>query len=603
MKLEGPASIEERWLNIFRELGDPEAILACTYTFNAEFFTDLLARFAEAACEGGIGKGRLFTSLPVDIVCDSTRYSGHQLGFNVSFWPISSRLFHPKLFIVLFSNEVVWSDGSLNLTRAGWRRNREIAMLHRPGHRALPRNLRSLLEALSSVIAAKRILEGTVNEKNGNRSGQFLTSLHEPIGIRFLTNAPKYADEVHLFAPFFERAESNEESLDGKWLQKLTELYPNAHFHVYLPQLEDQPLRVQGCKQLFVDAQKKLTQTITLHPVERTHGPLHGKGTCVVYRRKRTEHAYVLVGSPNMTYAALLMRSGNIESAWIFNERWKNAKQLIRPIGSKKCLIDNAEFIPPEMNLVKTWMPLHLATYDPLRCELKIEWKKKDEALLTDLYYANNPKPLAFSPNNCVRHFHLVEGICWLLTRKRGGGAVDGCCPINVPVEAFPACKDDAKERTPEEWLRMLGVVWTEGKEVNKKSSPSFKKEFPDPVIGFRWSKRVRDLAARIRYIDDTLRDEKLNMDERQWLTNLFLHIYDTHDPSKSNNIHEQIWRAWVRLELSHAAKKLSTSALTRIDRNSWLKRSKRMQQGMGIATLPSAIQRQFRAARKALED
>lgn len=59
--------------------------------------------------------------------------AGFPLGLNVSFWPNCRRLFHPKLFIGHFKSEVVWSDGSMNLTPAGWHRNREIAILHRPG--------------------------------------------------------------------------------------------------------------------------------------------------------------------------------------------------------------------------------------------------------------------------------------------------------------------------------------------------------------------------------------------------------------------------------------------------------------------------------------
>ena len=55
---EHPASLEERWFAVFRELGEPEALLGCTYTFNAEFFSDLLAVFANAVCEGGVGEGR-----------------------------------------------------------------------------------------------------------------------------------------------------------------------------------------------------------------------------------------------------------------------------------------------------------------------------------------------------------------------------------------------------------------------------------------------------------------------------------------------------------------------------------------------------------------
>jgi hypothetical protein len=139
--LEGPYSLKDRWLSIFSELGEPDALLACTFTFHADFFADLLARFAESACASGAGLGRLFTHLPVDVVCDRSRYAGHRIGFNVTLWPTAARLFHPKLLVALFRHEVVWSDGSLNLTPAGWHRNREIAMLHRPRSRSLPRQL------------------------------------------------------------------------------------------------------------------------------------------------------------------------------------------------------------------------------------------------------------------------------------------------------------------------------------------------------------------------------------------------------------------------------------------------------------------------------
>ena len=70
MNLDSPASLEGCWLDIFRELGEPEALLACTFTLHADFFADLLTRFAEACCEGGASNGRPFTQIPIDIVCD-----------------------------------------------------------------------------------------------------------------------------------------------------------------------------------------------------------------------------------------------------------------------------------------------------------------------------------------------------------------------------------------------------------------------------------------------------------------------------------------------------------------------------------------------------
>lgn len=101
MLLEGPASLEDRWLALFSELGEPHAVLACAFTFHADFFAGLMTRFAEAACDSGVSEGRSFRHLPVDVVCDRAGYKGHRVGLNVTIWPNSARLFHPKLLIVL----------------------------------------------------------------------------------------------------------------------------------------------------------------------------------------------------------------------------------------------------------------------------------------------------------------------------------------------------------------------------------------------------------------------------------------------------------------------------------------------------------------------
>ena len=162
-------------------------------------------------------------------------------------------------------------------------------MLHRPGGKALPRQLRALLEAIPAVAAAKRILDETISERNENLPGQFLTNLETPIGTRFLAGAPRFAEEVHLVAPFFEKDESNEMPLDDKWLGGLVKRYPNARFHVYLPQLEAEPLCVQGCREMFEAAERQLIERIVLHPVEPEPGPLHGKVACLVHTPKRTK--------------------------------------------------------------------------------------------------------------------------------------------------------------------------------------------------------------------------------------------------------------------------------------------------------------------------
>ncbi len=600
MELDRPASLEGRWLDVFRELGEPEALLACTFTFHADFFAELLARFAEVSCEGGAAKDRPFTHIPIDVVCDHSRYSGHRLGFNVTLWPKPSRLFHPKLFIALFHDEIVWSDGSLNLTPAGWHRNLEMAMLHRPRRLTLPRELRELIEALPSVTAARRILDATSNQRAADLPGRYLTSLHAPIGTRFISGAPKHAEEVHIVAPFFEKEDSNEVPLDDRWLRALGQRYPRAHFHVYLPQLEAEPLCVQGCREMFEALERELCNRVALHPVLPAPGPLHGKILCLVHTPRRVQRARILVGSPNMTHAALMapVSYGNIESAWILDERWQDAKRIFHGLGSKARSIEDAEFVAPQIRRVNAWMPLRRATYDPLRRELRVEWKDFADARLTIVRYAG--RPLSLGHDGCGG-FDLVDAIGWLVTQKRSGGTAEGRCPIEVPVELLPACHRGTQARTPEEWLRMLGAVSADGLDVGSRDTTKHGEGRLDPSSGFEWSERVRDLAARMRYLVGALGDETLNSVEREWLLKLFLHIYNSHDPSEITSAHEQIWRVWVRLDLWRAAEDLATMSPTKTGRTLWRARAQRLRRRLAVSTLSPAIRSQIRLVVKSL--
>jgi hypothetical protein len=603
MLFEHPASIEERWLDIFRELGEPEAILACTFTLHADFFTELLSRFAEAACQGVWGTGRTFDCVPVDVVCDKSRYFGHHLGFNVKFWPKIARLFHPKLFIVLFDQEVVWSDGSLNLTPAGWRRNREIAMLHRPGRRVLPGQLRDLLEALPGAVAATQILKATVSTPTEKAFGRFLTSLHQPIGPRFLAGAPKRAEEVHLVAPFFEKEESNEKPIDEKWLQQLTHRYSNAKFHIYLPQLEADPLRVQGTRKLFDAAERILKHPIILHPVKPKPGPLHGKLLCIVHKPKRKMRAYVLVGSANMTAAALLTSRdrGNIELAWILDTRWQDTKQLLHALGSKGRPIADAEFIEPSLDHVNTWMPLRGAVYDPLHRRLKLDWKQASDKPCTALRYADCA--VSATVEGLVQPFDLVDGIAWLVTHRRGGGSADGFCPIEVPVDLLPACTNLPMERTPEDWLKLLGSISAEPVDgIGRKHSTNGKGK-PIQDTPFPWSERVRDLAAHMRYVTNAFCQDTLNPVEKTLLLKLVEHIYDEHDPHSVPFSDNEAWRAWLRLELWQTAKKLSVEALLKQDRESWRRQARRLRRRIKPGKLSPDLGSQFSIVLKALGD
>jgi hypothetical protein len=600
MLVEGPSSLEDRWLSIFGELGEPEALLACTFTFHADFFAHLLARFAEAACESGAAGGRSFTHLPVDVVCDRSRYSGHRIGFNVSLWPNAARLFHPKLLIALFRHEAVWSDGSLNLTPAGWHRNREIALLHRPRSRSLPHQLRDLLAALPRVAAARHILDGTRDQRAVDLPGTYLTSLDAPIGPRFMSAAPKHAEEVHLVAPFFEKDESREAALDDHCLRLLARRYPDARFHVYLPQLEAEPLRVQGQREMFERLESRLKHRLSLHPVPPAPGPLHGKVACVVHTPRRIQRAHMLVGSPNMTRAALTapVSRGNVESGWIFDENWKHTRRLFRSLSSKACSIDDAEFVEPAMKRVEAWMPLRHASYDPLARTLRVEWKDPADASRTVLRYATRP---LFLERGACREFDLVESVGWIVTRKRGGGAPDGCCPIEVPVELLPACHGGAPQRSPQDWLKLLGAVSSGGVEAGARDTTRQPAAPLDPTRGFEWSDRVRDLSARMRYFEAVLTDQALTAVEKEWLHKLVHHIHDSHDPKGVGLPDEAVWRVWVRLELWQAAERLATGSPTKTDRGLWRECASRMQRRLGVSSLSPVLRSQMRVMIKAL--
>ncbi len=121
---------------------------------------------------------------------------------------------------------------------------------------------------------------------------------------------------------------------------------------------------------------------------------------------KRTQRAYILVGSPNMTFAALLAPATqcNIEAAWIFNERWEDARRLLRTIGSKGRSINDAEFVAPSVNRVNAWMPLRHATYDPLHHTLRLEWR--NPAMLVAQFFVTR---VAHSPST-MRHASSRSG-------------------------------------------------------------------------------------------------------------------------------------------------------------------------------------------------
>lgn len=604
MHFQKPESIEERWLAEFRELGKPDAILACTYTIDAGFFSELLSRFAEALTEGGSTEAFSFRDIPIDIVCDSSKYHGHKVGFNVSFWSKGARLFHAKLFMVLFRKEVIWSDGSLNLTYHGWRHNREIAMLHRPGGLHLPKAIRELLQSLPQNAAAQQILERTTTAKAANLTGKCVTSLNKTIGSQFLAQAPRYAEEVHLVAPFFDMdmKESYENPLDGKWLNQLAMRYRGAQFHIYLPCIISDPLTVQGDRDIFISIERTLAYRVVFHPVESIPGPLHGKVVSLVYRPSRMQRSYMLVGSPNMTAAALLtpITRGNIETAWILDKRWEDVKPFFRAIGAKKSFITDIKFDKPKISVIGSWSPLRRAIYDPLHRTLKLEWKKITYIRNTIVQYAGHNVQVTGETE--IKPFDLIDEICWLNTRERGGSKKTGFCPIEIPVEELPACGSEAIERTPEDWLRLLGAMQGEALQKHSGCPRCMGGGGAMSTTEFVWSTRVRDLASRIRFLQSEFNDDNLNSNEEKWYKKLIEQIFTSHDPTGTENEDEQVWRVWVRLEFWRLALMLSRQGTSPLKRTYWRQSALKLRRTLGFHQLPPVVKRQYKRVLAAIE-
>ena len=604
MHFEKPESIEESWLTAFRELGKPDAILACTYTIDAGFFSELLWRFAEAVTESGSTDNCSFRDIPIDIVCDGSKYRGHKVGFNVSFWSKNARLFHAKLLMVLFREEVIWSDGSFNLTHHGWRHNREIAMLHRPCGLHVPKAIRELLKSLPQNAAAQYILESTTTAKADNLSGKCITSLRKTIGSQFLIQAPSVAEEVHLVAPFFDMdmRESYEDPLDEKWLNQLAMSYQSAQFHIYLPCITSDPLTVQGDRNIFLSIERKLARRIELHPVEPIPGPLHGKAVSIVYRPSRIQHAYMLVGSPNMTSAALLtpITRGNIETAWIIDKRWEDVKPFFRTIGSKKVFITEVKFDKPRIIATGAWTPLRKAKYDPLHRTLRLEWKRKEYIRNTIIQYAGHK--IGLSGESEIKPFNLIDEICWLNTRERRGSKKTGFCPIEILLDELPACDSKAIERSPEDWLRLLGAMQGESLQKNGGHPCCIGAAETIPSTDFAWSNRVRDLSSRIRFLQNEFNDENLNTNEERWYRKLIEQIFTSHDPSDTKDENEKVWRVWVRLEFWRLALKLSEQSSSLLKRKYWRLTARKLRNKLGLQQLPHIVQKQYKMVLTAME-
>lgn len=301
-----------------------------------------------------------------------------------------------------------------------------------------------------------------------------------------------------------------------------------------------------------------------------------------------------------MTSSALLSPNANVEIAWMLDESRASATSLLKSLGTKSFSLNDVTFVPPIINGASTWAPLRRAVYDPLGRELRLEWKVGADKARTELRYAG--KGLKLSGGTSVLNFSLQGGVAWVEMRNREDGAT-GLCPIEVPVETLLACDEETYARTPEDLLRMLGSM-AGGKQADSslgRTAKSRGNQKGEKRV-FLWSERVRDLAARMRYFEETLLEESHGRVERQWLISLFEQIHKAHDPAGTSDEHEQVWRAWVRLELWLVAKNMAKGLSDPRDRTFWRKRTRRFRR-LGITHMSDPVKKQIHAVIRALRE
>ncbi len=598
--LEEPSSILRDLANrLTHKEQRPKAILAMTYTFNPEYWEHILDVISEAcSTDKNFVERRDLKRIPVDVVCDSAQYRGHPAdrGYNVHVWR-GARLFHPKCLLILLEHEILWIDGSLNLTRCGWCTNREIAMLHDPGNKALPRELRQLLEAARDCPAAKTIVDTTVNAHN-SLPGRLFTSLAQPIGPRFLRLAPKSAREIHLLAPFFDCGDQGDgETVDGVWLQKLADEYQSTSFHIYVPQLDTNPLTVQGTRTVFAALASKLDPGVELffHPVVPKPGHLHGKLIAIRFKQGRKQRARILMGSANITSAALLKNKRNVEMAWIFEASWSDTEQFLKTLGTKRVGFRDLRFRAPARVVFHRWNALERAQFDPVKKELHISWANGFGPFNTDIEYLG--KRIKFSPAGASKPFALKTSATLKLISRAQGNKIS-YFPIEIAGDVHSLMDFDdgtLEDRRPEDWLRLLGglPVTRDGQRSEKKRSGIHRTVLHEKNT-FQASERIRDLMERLRTAESMLIQEAWSEKDRRWIFVILKNIVAAYAYDKKLEAQENVWHFWVRFEIWNLARRMSTNtAVGKLSRQDLHKLANSWRRGLISNVLPAQVQKQ----------
>jgi hypothetical protein len=548
-----PVSALERLLEMTRQLGvdELEAILACSFTFDGSYFQQFLDALAAL---GTAGADRL-REIPIDVMCDYRHYRSHGGTYNVHCWP-GPNLFHPKLLMLLFSDRVVWLEGSQNLTRSGYAANQELVSLHVTTMDRLPHGVHALVGRLAEqrIEAARAVADVTTRAalRSANRS---LTSLEGEI-LQGLLKRVRAASDVYLVAPFFDRREQGGPSIESAALKRLADHYPAAKFWVYLPQVasaEGRPV-LQASQKTFAEVfgPRAPMRRLVLCGVPSDQHPLHAK-LLAVRHGPRDATVTVLTGSPNITEKALFKKGagGNVELARELTLKWSRFEPLLAPLAGRFKKIEDCRFEAPTFERTAGWHAVESATYHPVQGTLEIRWCRPDVARATRIEYAG--RAVSIPADGRCAGFVMSPNELRLETICRADPRLRSWCPIVIPFESRIALGSlpDRTDPPPEWWLAQLGALPLSSTGAEGGSAGGGTRA-EAATTRYPLAVRIRDLANRMRYVQGVITEPGFAEQPRvNSHLALLEKIFAAHDPAQAGDPQERTWRMWVRLELT----------------------------------------------------
>jgi len=172
-------------------------------------------------------------------------------------------------------------------------------------------------------------------------------------------------------------------------------------------------------------------------------------------------------------------------------------------------------------------------------------------------------------------------------------------CPIVIPFGEQLALADlpDEGIPSPEWWLSQVGVLPIRRNPGDERLRGGDAATSP-PTTVFSLGQKVRDLAERMRYVEDLFsQTESATPFQVDAHLDLLERIFEVHGPAVVSDSAESLWRAWVRLEVTEAV----ASAASQLGRRG--RRARKLGSTLRQRLLKSQVPTELRLQWRALAD